>query len=79
MATPEDEEALAREMRRVGIPETETRGIMRALRIWCIDDLPTLQYNRLRNVARVYWQAIIRLRNRHVDGHVTVMFISPGV
>ena len=86
MATPVDEEALARdmralarEMRRVSIPQEQTRAIMDALRIWRISDLPTLEYNRLKNVARVYWQALIDLRNRHVDGHVTHLYICAGM
>ena len=79
MATPEEQETLARAMWRVGIPDEQTRAIMDALRIWRIGDLHTLTYDRLMNVARVYWQAIIDLRNRHVDGNVTLMYISRGM
>ena len=77
MATPEEQEALARAMCGVGIPAEQTQAIMDAMRIWRIGDLHTLKYNRLMNVARVYWQAIIDLRNRYVDGDVSVMYISP--
>ena len=77
MATPEEQEALAREMCGVGIPAEQTQAIMDGLRIWRIGDLQNLQMFRLRNVARVYWQALIDLRNRYVDGDVSVMYISP--
>ena len=79
MATPEEQEALARAMCGVGIPAEQTQAIMDGLRIWRIGDLQNLQIFRLRNVARVYWQAIIDLRNRHVDGDVTLMYISHGM
>ena len=72
-------EALAREMRGVGIPATETWDVMHALGIWRVDELPTLEYERLRGVARAYWQAIIDLRNRHVGLHVTHMYICAGM
>ena len=72
-------EALAREMRGVGIPAGQTRAIMDALRIWRVDELPTLEYDRLRGVARAYWQAIIDLRNRHVGVHVTHMYVCVGM
>ena len=86
MATPVDEEFhtrderdLAREMRRVGIPHKQTRAIMDALLIWRISDLPKLDCNRLKNVAPEHWQALIDLRNRHVDGHVTHLYICAGM
>lgn len=86
MATPVDEEALAREirtlareMRRVSIPQEQTRPIMDALRIWRIRDLPKLDCKCLKNVAREHWQALITLRNRHVDGHVTHLYICVGM
>jgi hypothetical protein len=72
-------EALAREMRGVGIPAAATQGVMDALRIWRVDELPTLEYERLGGVARAYWQAVIDLRNRHVGLHVTHMYICDGM
>lgn len=79
MGTTADEEALAREMCGVGIPAAATRGVMHALGIWRVDELPKLEYERLRGVARAYWQAIIDLRNRHVGLHVTHMYIYAGM
>ena len=75
MGTTEDEEALAREMRGAGIPAAQTRAIMDALRIWSIDELKTLNYDQLLHVEMAHWQAIIDLRNRHVDLWVTHMYI----
>ena len=79
MATRASKEALEREMHRVGIPAEQTQGIMDAIRIWRIADLEKLQYQLLKNVERQYWQAIINLRNRHVGGKVTLMYITRGM
>ena len=79
MGTPADEEALAREMRGVGIPAGQTRAIMDALRIWRVDELPTLTYDRLLHVERAHWQAIIDLRNGRVGLHVTHMYVAAGM
>ena len=79
MGTPADEEALAREMRGVGIPAAQTRATMDALRIWRVDELQTLTYERLIHVERAHWQTIIDLRNGHVGLHVTHMYVSAGM
>jgi hypothetical protein len=71
--------ALAREMHSVGIPEEKTQGIMDAICIWRIADLENFQYKHLNNLERQYWQPMIDLRNRHVGGNVSMMYIDPGM